>query len=172
MAEETLIQFPYLEQALQSFGERAVAYYQQELIAKKKNSSYKLAKSLDYIYERDGSTYSVSIKLEDYWKYIEYGIAPAGKYKNPQFKAFPFILEWIKVKPIAPRPFADGKLPTEHQLAYLITRKIANKGIEPVPLLADSVEKAIQGLYVEIEEAISKDLDNITNVMLVNYLAR
>lgn len=172
MATEELIQLPHLEQTLRSFGERMVAYYQDELIKHKKNASYKLANSVEYLYERDGSTFSVSIKLEDYWKFIEEGIAPAGKYKNPQFKAYPFILEWVKVKPVIPRPMENGKLPSEKTLAYLITRKIANKGIEPQPLLANAVDKALQMLYDEIGQAIEKDLNKITDVLITNYFAR
>lgn len=171
MATEELIQFTNLERVMRNFGERLVAYYEQNLIDKKKNASYKLANSLEYIYERDGATFSVSIKLEDYWKYIEGGIAPAGQYNNPGFKAYPFILDWVKVKPVAPRPFDNGKLPTEKQLAYLITRKIAQKGIEPVPILAESVEKAMQGLYDEIGQAVAQDLDRMATAIVINYLA-
>lgn len=172
METQELIQFPHLEAVLRDFGERVVALYEDELIKNKKNASYKLANSLEYIYEREGSTFSVSVKLEHYWKYIEEGIAPAGKYKNPGFKSYPAILEWVKVKPVAPKPMANGKLPTTQQLAYLISRKIKDKGIEPQPLMANAVEKAVNALYNDIADAITQDLDNIANVMIINYLSR
>ena len=52
-----------------------------------------------------------------------------------------------------------GKLPTEKQLAFLITNKIVNKGIDRRPLLADSIEAVNRYYMKELEEAIQKDFD-------------
>ena len=37
------------------------------------------------------------------------------------------ILQWIKIKPVIPRPDENGKIPTPEQLAFLIGRAMAGK---------------------------------------------
>jgi hypothetical protein len=44
--------------------------------------------------------------LPEYWKYVEDG-RKSGKY--PPLET---IKKWIEVKPVLPRPLANGKLPT------------------------------------------------------------
>ena len=51
----------------------------------------------------------------------EAGIPPG----EPMRKA---ILDWIKVKPVTPRPDKHGRIPTLKQLAFLIARKIYDEG--------------------------------------------
>lgn len=85
--------------------------------------------------------YMVFLNLPDYWKYVEYG-------RNPgKFPPIDAIRKWIEIKPLVPDS-RGGKVPTTDQLAYLVARKIARDGIEPTPLLEntlndDSVNKAI-----------------------------
>ena len=74
------------------------------------------------------------MSFADYWKWAEYGRKP-GK-----FPPIEKIKEWIKVKPILPRP-TDGKLPTENQLAFLIARKIATKGTKGSGVYAKTVKE-------------------------------
>ena len=82
------------------------------------NASGTLSKSITGIVKMNDKYLTISISLEDYWKYIEYGT-------NPHFPPVDKIREWIRVKPVLPRPLASGKLPTENQLAFLIGRKIS-----------------------------------------------
>lgn len=76
------------------------------------------------------SHFIISIVLPDYWKYLEEGT-------KPHFPPVEKIREWIRVKPILPRP-KNGKLPTENQLAYLIGRKISKVGTEGTHLLRET----------------------------------
>lgn len=80
-------------------------------------------------------SYIVSISLPEQWKYVEYGRKP-GKF--PPLNA---IKDWIKIKPILPRPAQNGKLPTENQLAFLIGRKIARDGIYARPILSQTKQE-------------------------------
>lgn len=101
----------------------------------------------------------IYFNLEDYWKYVEYG-RKSGKY--PPINK---IKEWIRIKPIVPRAI-NGKVPTTNQLAFLISRKIANEGIEAKNYLENTLnesEDLIERLAERIAEQIIEDNENIIN---------
>ena len=145
--------FPNLTKVLNDFGKGLVENYKSELAAEGINASGELGNSLKYII--DDSTkgrIEVNLELLEYWKYIENG-RKAGKW--PPISA---IKRWIEVKPVLPRPMANGKLPTNDQLAYLIARKIGLEGITPQPILKQSVDSVMDVMMEFIEEALAKDI--------------
>lgn len=95
------------------------------------SASGKLGLDSKYAIDWDGRYFTVTLKLEDYWKYLEYGT-------KPHFPPVEAIRKWIEIKPVLPRPLPSGKLPTTKQLAFLISRKISIKGTEPTNLLEDT----------------------------------
>lgn len=97
------------------------------------NASGALSKSIKGIVKMNGKYLTVSLSMEDYWKYIEYGT-------KPHFPPVDKIKSWITVKPVLPRPLANGKLPTENQLAFLIGRKISRFGTKPKPFFYNTLE--------------------------------
>lgn len=123
-----------LTQIKQLASEFAQAY-KQSLVADNKVASGSLTKNIKSRVKYDGKWLEIILSLEDYWKYVEYGRKP-GK-----FPPIDKIRNWILIKPILPRPLSNGKLPTTNQLAYLISRKIATKGIKPTYALRDSITK-------------------------------
>lgn len=130
----------------------------QTLESKDINSSGNLSKSIKGIVKMNGKYLTVSISLEDYWKYIEYGT-------NPHFPPVDKIREWIRVKPVLPRPLASGKLPTENQLAFLIGRKISKFGTKPKPFLNNTKEEfdLVGKVYNATLELITKQLEQEIN---------
>lgn len=122
------------------------------------NASGTLSKSITGIVKMNDKYLTVSISLEDYWKYIEYGT-------NPHFPPVDKIREWIKVKPVLPRPLASGKLPTENQLAFLIGRKISKFGTKPKPFLNNTKEEfdLVGKVYNATLELITKQLEQEIN---------
>ena len=72
----------------------------------------------------ENNIYTIGVSMEDYFQWAENGRKP-GK-----FPPIEKIREWIRIKPVLPTPLKNGKLPTENQLAFLISRKIALKGTE------------------------------------------
>lgn len=118
------------------------------------NASGTLSKSITGIVKMNDKYLTVSISLEDYWKYIEYGT-------NPHFPPVDKIREWIRVKPVLPRPLASGKLPTENQLAFLIGRKISKFGTKPKPFLNNTKEEfdLVGKVYNATLELITKQLE-------------
>lgn len=150
---DTLISFNNLEKVLKEYGQLVKDLYKIALTDSDRVASGKLLNSVDYIYNSDGRSYSVSLKLEEWWKWVEYGRRP-GK-----FPPVDKILEWIRVKPILPYPDSNGKLPTEKQLAFLIGRKISEEGYEGSHDLERTLEMVNAEYEEKIMEALDKDLD-------------
>lgn len=121
------------------------------------NASGKLSNSIKGIVKKNGKWIEISVSLEDYWKYIEYGT-------RPHFPPIDAIKKWIKVKPILPRPLPNGKLPTTDQLAFLIGRKISKVGTKPKPFLEKTIsefnliDKIYDLLSEQIEQQINKQM--------------
>ena len=146
-------EFPNLLRVLNDFGRGLVENYKSALAAEGINASGELGNSLKYII--DDSTkgrIEVNLELAHYWKYIENG-RKAGKW--PPISA---IEKWIEVKHIIPRPMANGQLPTQKQLAYLIARKIGLEGYKGKGILQDRVDNAMTAFWDDIEEAVAQDI--------------
>lgn len=152
METNTLMSFNHLADVLDKYGAAVCEAYRKELAAKGKNAAGALSGSVRYIVKRETATYAVDLSLADYWKYVEYGRGP-GKFPPPDK-----ILEWVRIKPVIPRPMENGKLPTDKQLAYLIGRKIARDGIGPTPALSTASGSVYEAFLARIGEAITADL--------------
>ena len=141
--------------ALTEFGQKIVDNYRAELEACNYQDG-QLYRTLSYSVKMNSSSWLISISLEEYWKYIEYGRRPG---KMPPVSA---IENWIKVKQILPRPITlkSGKsvVPTIPQLSFLIARKIGRDGIRPRPFFKHSFEAAKREYLAKIEEAIIQDI--------------
>ena len=66
---------------------------------------------------------------------------------------------WIRVKRIAPRRDDQGRLPTEKQLSYLISRKISEEGTKGTGIYEKANALTYQEWNAEIDKAIQKDLE-------------
>jgi hypothetical protein len=75
---------------------------------------------------------TVTISGEHYAKYLENGT-------RPHFPPIDAILQWIRVKPVLPRPDKHGRLPSERSLAFLIARKISRVGTPATNVLQDTL---------------------------------
>ena len=118
---------------------------------------------------------TVYMLLSDYWFEIEYGRKPTVNDGdgNLQIK----IAEWIRQKNIQPHPDANGKLPTQKQLAYLITRKIHNEGYQGGDKdtgkgYLQSVLDGLAPYYIDkMSDALQKDIDEEVEIE-VNKILR
>lgn len=159
---EELISFDNTRAVLEELAEEICRNYRDHLMDEGHfttlGSELRLVDSIEAKVELDGQTFVGTLSMNDYWKYVEEGISPAGQYGNPGWKAFPFISRWIEIKPVIPRPMGNGKIPSQKSLAYLITRKIVNRGIEGTHDL-QKTKDAVIPLYVQkIQEALRQDL--------------
>lgn len=151
--------FKNLTRVLSSYGPKLLDTYRLNLSESGHIASGKLKDSLEYKVEWSGGLVELSISLEDYWKYLEDGTKP---HWPPPDK----ILQWIRVKPIAPRPMSNGKLPTQEQLAYLIGRKISQEGTQGSKDLRKS-EDTIWDLFErDVDDALDEDLGEETDEII------
>lgn len=146
-----MIEFQNLRAALELFAEEFINTYQDELLDADANASGNLFNTITSNIVINESEFIVSLNIQEYWKYIEYGRKP-GKW--PPVSA---IRKWIEVKPVIPRAY-NGKVPTIDQLAFLIGRKIYRDGIAPRPLLQNTKDKVINKYEQIIKEALEEDI--------------
>lgn len=128
-------------------------------------ASGELINSCEYIIEKDGYSISVSIQIADYYKYIESGT-------KPHWPPVDAMLNYVKVKPILPRPDSMGKLPTPEQLAYLIGRKISQVGTEGTNNFHKTAEQVNEKYLPLIEEAITKDVDGMATWIITEFFRK
>lgn len=152
----TASDFKHTMKALNDFGQKIVDNYRAELEACNYQDG-QLYRTLSYSVKMgNNSSWLISISLEEYWKYIEYGRRPG---KMPPVSA---IENWIKVKQIIPHEMTlkGGKtvIPSVKQLSFLIARSIGQRGIQPRPFFKQSFEEAKRDFLHIIEEAVLADI--------------
>ena len=147
-----------IEQILYQIAMDVAMDYQAELNALNINATGNL-QNVDFDVEINNGTYTISLILQDYWKFVENGRLP-GSFPN-----IGKLQEWIQIKQILPRPMANGKLPTEKQLVYIIGNSIKENGIPAKPALANTLRKNENQLN-KIKEAVGKSLDKEIKKML------
>lgn len=162
MAEE-LISFPETTAVLKQLAEDVKAGYIDQL---KQNGHWtrdgkdRLIDTITTEVTVDGKTFTASLNMNHYWKYLEEGIQPAGKFNNPGWKSFPFILNWVQIKPVLPRPDFRGRIPSPKSLAYLIVRKrnlVGDPGTHGFEKTRDAV---LPTYYERIKDALTQDIGN------------
>jgi hypothetical protein len=147
-----------IEQILYQVAMDVAMDYKAELNALNINATGNL-QNVDFDVEINNGTYTISLILQDYWKFVENGRLP-GSFPN-----IGQLQQWIQIKQILPRPMANGKLPTEKQLVFMIGNSIKEKGIQPKPALDNALKKNETHLN-KIKEAVSKSLDKEIKQML------
>lgn len=153
-----MIEFKHLQHAMAEYARAIEDRYKTNLANSGRRASGDLISSVNTKVIVNDNEYSIELQLADYWKYVEDGT-------RPHFPPVSKILEWVKVKRILPTPMANGKLPTEKQLAYLIGRKIANEGFEGT----NDLEHTLNEVDYEqiIAEAFNMDVMEYINEILL-----
>lgn len=146
------LEFKHLKNVLTDYAMALQSRYKDNLLKSDRVASGNLINSIHYQLDFQDTVFTISLNLEDYWKYIEYGT-------KPHFPPVDKILEWIKIKPVLPYPNKNGKLPTPNQLAYLIGRKISEVGTKGSQDLEDTLENLNRDYEQLISEALAKDVD-------------
>lgn len=159
------MEFTHLEEVLREYAERVKTTYQGYLDSEGVNASGSLRDSISIGVDVDGHKYDVFLNLNKYWKWIEGGRGKTQNNGDGELRRA--ILDWIRVKPIIPKPF-NGKLPTEEQLAYLISRKIHNEGYEGKGLLKKSQDENEEFL-LNIQYAMLEDIEKDINEVLILF---
>ena len=118
------------------------------------------------------NAYEVTMTLNDYWKYVEEDTPPHWPPRNK-------ILEWVNIKPILPRPDANGRIPKPETLAFLIVRAMAGKSPNQAKLKnphggttgTHDLEKVKDGVIPWYKEkiaiALGHDMENYIRKLVV-----
>lgn len=159
---EGIIKWDNLQRVLGEIGAEIRNEYQDRLIRDNKIATGELLNSVEYKVDYDDRSIWVELHLADYYKWVEEGRQP-GKYPPPDK-----ILEWVKVKPVIPDG-RSGKLPTEQQLAFLISRKIAEQGIEAGYQLRDTMRDKNKEIEDRIDEAIALDINASLDIIFSTF---
>lgn len=127
--------FDTIDAALNALMEDFKYAYASNLIQSGHTATGNLALNQRHHFVFDGRYYRIYLELEPYWKYLENGT-------KPHFPPVDKIAEWIRIKPVLPRPNSKtGKIPTQKQLAFLIARSISVKGTRPTHTLQQTMDE-------------------------------
>lgn len=160
---DKLIDLPHVQAVMEEMAIAIRNEYQDNLIRNDRIASGELLNNIEYEITRGDYTYSIYIKMKDYWYYVENG-RKAGK--RPPIDS---ILKWVQIKSILPRPNSKGKLPTPLQLAFAIATKIGKEGTKGTHDLRKATDSIWDTFEEKLYEAIDKDLDTAL-VSIFHYL--
>lgn len=165
MAQTTLIDLPKTSEVLERYGREFIELYKLNLVNSGRTASGGLVDSLRYNVVLDNTTFAVDITLRDYWKYIEDGT-------RPHWPPVSAIRQWIDIKPVIPRPFDNGKLPSPDQLAFLIARKISNEGTQGINDFDRANNELFEQMQMSIAEAVTEDLERQVELIFTEFVHR
>ena len=149
--------FNNLQQVLDDFTKDVAETYKSLLLRDGKNATGELISSIKPMTpELVNGAFECSLSLAPHWKYVENGRRP-GK-----FPPMDNILDWVKAKPQLARPNRlDRKELAPKQLAFLVARKIAAKGIQPGNQLEEAMDIVYARWKDRIDAAITADIEAI-----------
>lgn len=139
-----------VQAVLQEFSVEIAEKYRGNLLSHDRKASGRLLDSISVTVETSGTVVEVRMRLEEYWKYVEEGTRPHWPPRSA-------ILRWIEVKPVIPRPDQRGRIPTPKQLAFLISRKIAQVGTEGSKDLESAKQSVMEKFRARLKEALGRD---------------
>ena len=146
--------FPRTEALLNSFGNTLISRYREKI---KEYASGQLYKTINFEITKGSSNYIVTINLEEYWKNISYGRKPGSR--MPPVEA---IENWIKIRKIIPRPLTlpnkKSIIPTVKQLAFIIARSIAKKGIKARPFMRETIAETMETFKTKLIITLKEDI--------------
>ena len=161
---DELISFPATAAVLKRLAEDVRAGYidqlQQHGHFTTLGSKPRLIDSVETVVTVDGHSFTASLKLNDYWIFVE-------EDTKPHWPPIDAIRNWVEIKPVIPRPDASGRIPTPKTLAFLIARRMA--GLSPSGLPGGTVgthdlqraTDAVVPMYIdEIAAALRIDIGN------------
>lgn len=149
---DILIEFPNLIALMQAFADQFENNYKLDLQEKKASGS--LIESIHTSIQVNKNIFEVSVSLNDYWIYVEY-----GRRQGDKFPPIDAIQRWIQEKNIVPTADANNRIPTEKSLAFLIARSIAQNGIAPSNAFNRTFDNVLSDFKEALEIALMDDIN-------------
>ena len=163
-----------VEKELKNFAKYVVTKARINLRGSDKNSSGKLAKSLDSNVKVSKNSFQLAFLMEEYGVFQDKGVR--GKSSSAKAPNSPFkfgsgtgkkgglsegINKWVKRKRFQFRDKKSGKFLSYDSTAFLISRSIYHKGIAPSLFFTKPFEKAFKGLSKDLVEAYKLDVEQL-----------
>jgi len=161
-----------VEKELKNFAKYVVTRSRMNLRSSDKNSSGKLAKSLDSDVKVSKNSFQLSFMMEDYGVFQDKGVR--GKSSSAKAPNSPFkfgsgtgkkgglsegINKWVKRKRFQFKDRKSGRFLSYDSTAFLISRSIYHKGIAPSMFFTKPFEKAFKNLDKDLIEAYKLDVE-------------
>jgi hypothetical protein len=158
----TEIKWTRLHKVLKEYGDRFIQLAKDKMGMNKSYATGELADTMETVVEINDEYFKVSIKLQDYWYYLENGT-------KPHFPPLQAIKEWVEVKGITPEE-RNGYTPSIEQLPYMIQKSIGKYGTEAHPFFNENKEIVYKEFENNIIYAIDEDIaewvnDNVTEML-------
>ena len=77
------------------------------------------------------------------------------------------LLEWVQIKPVIPRPDANGRIPSQKSLAFLIGRAINEHGTTGSHDLEKTKDGVIPWYKQRIAAALGHDMEHYIRKIVV-----
>ena len=166
------------QKVLDDFGKFIITEARKNL--RSSNASKKLYNSLEYETEAFENSISFEFNAEDYWKFINYGVAgikSGNSLKNYRFrskggvnglKGMPPPSKFDKWNIIRGRDNRDdlGRFLTRKQLNFKTAVGVFYYGIDSTEFITEPFERAYENLPEDIIEAYGLDLENFIKFTL------
>lgn len=152
MAENALMNLTEVYRCLQDIAKDVRENYIDQLENNDRRASGDLINSIRTQVRVGEKAFAVTMTLKEYWKWVE-------EDTRPHFPPVSAILKWVQIKPVIPRPFDNGKVPTQKQLAYLIARKISKVGTEGSHDLQRTKDNVLPWYHERLSKALAHDCE-------------
>lgn len=166
---EQLIDFTELQQVLQDLANDIRDNYKEHLQSNDRYTekgvpsgySERLIDSVKTQLVIGDRAWEITMTLNDYWKYVEDDT-------RPHFPPVSKILEWVNIKPVLPKPDANGRIPSPQSLAFLIGRSISEHGTEGSHDLEKVKDGVIPWYKEKIATALGHDMEHYIRKLVVS----
>ena len=167
-----------VKKALDKFASDVIKESKRNLKRKDKNTSKNLSNSLDYKLKVSKNSFTLSIVMEDYGKFVDQGVKGVGgtkadgtkwkkkrvsnkspfKYRSkmPPARAFS---GWSVRRGIAPRN-EQGQFTSRKSLQFAIANSVYHTGLETTNFFTQPFEKQFKELPDELVEAFGLEVDD------------
>lgn len=168
--------------ALEKFSKYVTTQSKANLTRKKKNVRGTLHKSIKGSTFVGANSIGLTIEMKDYGQFQDLGVK--GKTSSHKAPNSPYrfgsgsggedseggltqgIKQWVRDRRFQFRDKVSGRFMSYEQTAFLITRSVWHKGIEPSRFFSKPFEKGFERLPNEIVEAYGLDVENFIKFSL------
>jgi hypothetical protein len=142
-----------LYKTLEKAGTLLVAEMRTNLRKERANATGTLSDSISWTIEENVDGLKLLIGMEDYGPILDAG---RGKSRTggPQQQWRQRIIQWMRAKGITPKAGV-----TMESAAFLITRKINQRGYKPKPFIQKSVDDVLNKIIPDLEEDMVKIIE-------------